>query len=722
MIGSRATYEQAVLFVHGIGSQEQGGTLVRWTDALARWLTDWEARNGQPADKRPPVRVSDVVLHPADGSPAHGELHLGSGDKRVSWLVEEVWWAGDVQTPSYSRLAGFTLRALPITLFGFVGGAIRRHRLAAGSAGFGGRLYHLFWLCVAALVGLPLVLVAAPLIAASVVLLLVVGLLPVPGVRSRVLAVQRALTLTVGDSLILLSSPTQRAAMTSRVIDAIRFAKSRGASRITIVAHSQGAAVVKQALSEHPAFVPRPRLVTVGSGINRLDELESRGKAESWVAPALVAVAAMASWWLWQLEALGEISWAGLAGWAAGYLGVVLLVSGIAVLAPRVPGGSKVLAGALTTILAAFIVAAVVLGGDAVLAAVVSLGVLAVAHEAFQKLLARPGTPESERLPWVEPWLDLYSNADPVPNGPTLTTRPGWPMSIEVANVDSMLADHVRYERERDDALALVAEFALRDTHGPIQVNDEDRELIERARTARRGRLSVLRATRWISVVATIGFLLRWPHDVEAAGRDGHEWAARNIGVPSWLPGTVGDDTAYALGVAGVVVIALAVYTGMARVWRLWNSLESRALFAPPGQPVRDNAGHAALTVLTAGWVLALYATLVLDDWTAFGEDMSAVDWFESVATFVFVVFATALVVAGLIRVRSGRGLLKRADDDSPERTESAESTDSADDDSDEDGHAPNSAIPLQRSSGNGDSSYVTDPFPLPGATSAPGR
>ena len=62
-------------------------------------------------------------------------------------------------------------------------------------------------------VGLITMVVLAPLVVLAIIAMLVVGLLPVPAVRRGVATVQRGLTATVGDSLVLLDSPMQAAAM-----------------------------------------------------------------------------------------------------------------------------------------------------------------------------------------------------------------------------------------------------------------------------------------------------------------------------------------------------------------------------------------------------------------------------------------------------------------------------------------------------------------------------
>ena len=79
--------ELGLLFVHGIGGQRQGDTLVQWGDAVAKWLQDWGREStSQPdvgADSKPQVRFCSASLHPPDAEPAHGILEIRDGGNNV---------------------------------------------------------------------------------------------------------------------------------------------------------------------------------------------------------------------------------------------------------------------------------------------------------------------------------------------------------------------------------------------------------------------------------------------------------------------------------------------------------------------------------------------------------------------------------------------------------------------------------------------------------------
>ena len=107
--GQAAEFELGVLFVHGIGEQQQYSTLARFGGALQRWLRRWEEgrRDEAPYGRVAPPPVVDVIAvdpHPdgADGQkqPAHAEVAVGSDKK---WLLAEAWWANPGLIPACDR-------------------------------------------------------------------------------------------------------------------------------------------------------------------------------------------------------------------------------------------------------------------------------------------------------------------------------------------------------------------------------------------------------------------------------------------------------------------------------------------------------------------------------------------------------------------------------------------------------------------------------------------
>lgn len=61
MAGSPSSpqYQLGVLFVHGIGDQQQGSTLLRWGGAVVNWLDRWLATR-EPGQE-PPVEIVAIT-------------------------------------------------------------------------------------------------------------------------------------------------------------------------------------------------------------------------------------------------------------------------------------------------------------------------------------------------------------------------------------------------------------------------------------------------------------------------------------------------------------------------------------------------------------------------------------------------------------------------------------------------------------------------------------
>jgi hypothetical protein len=91
-------YDLGVLFVHGIGDQQQNSTLARFGGSLQRWLGRWLEPDGAPGADRiapePTVEVTAVQRRSGDGdTPAHASLLVGRpGEPAVArqrWLLAE---------------------------------------------------------------------------------------------------------------------------------------------------------------------------------------------------------------------------------------------------------------------------------------------------------------------------------------------------------------------------------------------------------------------------------------------------------------------------------------------------------------------------------------------------------------------------------------------------------------------------------------------------------
>jgi hypothetical protein len=95
-----------IVFVHGIGSQAAGETLLDWSSKIIGLLLDARSQQGDPGDP-----VIDVQLDPSASS-RFIELQLPAfkaTDGKVSpeqhWVMTEAWWAERIRPPAFGDMA-----------------------------------------------------------------------------------------------------------------------------------------------------------------------------------------------------------------------------------------------------------------------------------------------------------------------------------------------------------------------------------------------------------------------------------------------------------------------------------------------------------------------------------------------------------------------------------------------------------------------------------------
>jgi hypothetical protein len=103
----RGVRHVGVVFVHGIGSQEQGEILRDWGGAIARVLIDFRVAAGTDGD---PVLATQ--LDPTAPGRIFVELQLpesedagGAPVPEEHWLLTEAWWAHEITPPSFGQMA-----------------------------------------------------------------------------------------------------------------------------------------------------------------------------------------------------------------------------------------------------------------------------------------------------------------------------------------------------------------------------------------------------------------------------------------------------------------------------------------------------------------------------------------------------------------------------------------------------------------------------------------
>ena len=287
-----------IVFVHGIGSQRPGETLLDWSRPLIRLLAEWRTAHGLPPD---PIVTSDVDFSGA--SLPTIELAIPAGpvgpdddpEPAQRWIMTEAWWAARVQPPSLGTMTRWLSddfgRVVEGIKKGFAdrSGDDRRRRELYRLTGVHERLMAAGiddrrWAWIDRLDHLQARLLSVALGAAWVLgtILLVpyaaLRALPFKALRDAIGLRQLDSFLVdwFGDMRILLHDPAQAANIRARLADAVAVLVARGCGPIVVVAHSGGAVVSFTTLTDpgRPAL-PVSKLITLGQGLDLAWRLEN---------------------------------------------------------------------------------------------------------------------------------------------------------------------------------------------------------------------------------------------------------------------------------------------------------------------------------------------------------------------------------------------------------------------------------------------------------------
>jgi hypothetical protein len=506
-------FRLGILFVHGVGTQPPRDTLVRWGDVLLKVI-------GRAMEEKP-GRTTPIVSRAEAGDrsgakPAEVVVELRCSDReKEKWLLTESWWADSFPTPTYSELVSWSFRAVPWSIAVHIAHAFWETDPQASKGAWG--------LAAAKAVGwLLLAMALTPMLLIILGLTLVLGLLPIPQLRTLILSMQTTLVGTVGDSLAFVESPLRAALIRGRISEGIE--RLRGCcERTIVVAHSQGAAATLDAVGgildpavtgEAPAArpeVPVPdALVTFGSGVNQLVSLKvlSAGRLSTAIITAPVAAAAATLGIIVLLAIFGVTIQSG--GTSFGRLLVaftcLLLFYGVTALvfwgfhlilykfrarrllsAQQELGERLVLASGAMAISAAFLIFVASFFKDSFKDFVVSivnddliLPVLYLALwpitlvESLKVILSAATRTELTKPvrhpPGLSKWMDVYASADPIPNGPTrMDVTSAEVASVKVWNRGAFMSDHTSYWENLDGFVLRVARMCAETADSPWQ-------------------------------------------------------------------------------------------------------------------------------------------------------------------------------------------------------------------------------------------------------------
>ena len=600
-----------MLFVHGIGEQLQGQTLVRFGDPLANWFTRWLTED---TEVEPSLEASSAValwkteLVPSAPAPAHAYMDVAypkGGQTRSTWLLAESWWAETFRAPKTRTLLVWMLVILPYMLFEQFGVPVRRsvillrQKLTKPWIGWLRVLaFSLISLASLPLAGLGLIVISV---------LLVPMVIPVKALRDPAERAALKLANTLGDAFILTSSSVQFDAMVQRVQTDLRWLSGQ-ARTVVVVAHSQGAAISYEAIRRYGATDNLVAFVTLGQGLGKLMRVRRLRVQHRNYGYA--------------------VGWFGVAGF---FLVVVFLTR---TLTSSGTGGTFTL--------------------DVTLASL-GAGIIGVAAVFFwltvRAYLFKTPEPLVDAAGKDLPWTNMYASADPVPNGPFCDENscPESLEEIEVWNRASVLRDHTYYTEVPDDFVGCLAERLLRARNS---IDADLRSRLHEARWHSWWRVWWLAAMRLLSVLcATVDVYRIYDHRNLYAIGNRVAWLRDLVGhvatpfrkVFGLSTGIIGDAalTGIVVAVAGIV----GAYVVFAIFWSLWARWNARDFFLHLQKGMPALGGFGFWLFLAALGQMGILGGLVGDraDYPKTWHDV-AVDWLPWLIPWpVFVVLAFLL-------------------------------------------------------------------------------
>lgn len=553
-----------ILFVHGMGEQERGDTITQMGDALTEWLRRWvqELPGGDVVIREATLRDTPQPVAPqtgpgtlerpaqrVTGPVAHATVELSRGEdppERQQWLLAESWWADAFRQATFGELVTWAISVGPWLIASQRQGVVRR--VLESNPPFAIGLFGQAFLWVlkgATVLGLYIIaLILAGIIAPIALVLLVLGLIPIPVISDLARGIAHNLAGSFGDLLVLVRSPVRFAAMAERVRGDLEVMRGE-CDRVMIVAHSQGSAVAWHALrrmAQQGDEDHKVRLfVTFGQALRKLKSLYRLHE----VGGALQGAATLLA-----------------------LLSTVLLIAEAALVSPQVIEQIQ-RGGDLTAIQipSPFVIAIIVVALLIVVVQEILGGLVSDMSSQTEEELRTEFDAVTDKFPKLK-WVDLWASADPAPNGPLLQALPPGISSYKVRNLASTLLDHSVYWSNVTEFVSTIAFAGARLVTGEplgVAARFPDR-LINAARTRDR-RVSMLAAARVVFFTAlAVGlygvrsYLPGWGDAVLA-------WAHQNLPlVPDWT-----DWTPFAKGGVALGLISLGGFAGWLAVAWSWS-------------------------------------------------------------------------------------------------------------------------------------------------------
>ncbi|HYH11380.1 MAG TPA: hypothetical protein VD789_03410, partial [Thermomicrobiales bacterium] len=381
------------------------------------------------------------------------------------------------------------------------------------------------------------------------------------------------------------SSPIPLASMVERVHHDIRWLQFQHCTAISIVAHSQGAAVAHHALRSFPSDhqrVPFRRFITFGAAIEKLNFLQKidvggksllRGGILQSLWALLLALSLILAW---------RISWLGIDGhwWT---LGLWLLFTCLFWLSPLI---SRWLLGAEP---------------------------IDYVEPRRDDLWSRQNSDGSTAI-----WDDIYARSDPVSLGPIKRLGDA---SVEIRNQDSIVFDHTSYFENTEQFMVRLVGGLASDS-GWTDLFDPAAPALAAAASQRSRRVDWLNRA-FVTVAATILLasiallLLGRLDETGKPAKTSIEFLGEEPTIP--FEGVVrsytgdGEVAEAVLGLATLIVSAVAIFTVLIKgMWHRWNASKAdRLLRHEPLGPFFEDGQWFLLMTVAVPVAAALYVALL---------------------------------------------------------------------------------------------------------------
>ncbi|MDF2734759.1 MAG: hypothetical protein K0S97_1382 [Chloroflexota bacterium] len=252
-----------VVFVHGIGDQRAGLTLISWARPLVRLIGRWTATTPGVDPSIDPVLTGNIDFSGSTFPTLEVSVPGGTMGKTVHkpqhWVLTESWWAARVSPPSIGEVFRWLVPGEMIRIF---------RGIVRGQASQGSRAWAAIDAVFSALFMIPAVILAVALY----IVFRAFRIIPIDALQQSafVRGLEFFLVDWFGDVRVLLADRAQAANIRNRVALSIRALHGYGCDRVVIVAHSGGTIVSYMTLTD-PALLGDPNL--------RVDRLITHGQA-----------------------------------------------------------------------------------------------------------------------------------------------------------------------------------------------------------------------------------------------------------------------------------------------------------------------------------------------------------------------------------------------------------------------------------------------------------